>query len=151
MQHPEMQGLDTGISAILDFCLTFLFKVDTYCAGTTPAQDTHAGACCCVLPGHGCLVCGQGLMCLQRQKEKAAHGDQFFFSFYVYFWERKTEHEQSKGRETGRHRIQSRVLALGCQHRARCRARTHTLWDRDLSRSQRLNRLSHPGALQFFW
>ena len=35
---------------------------------------------------------------------------------------------------------------LSCQHRARRRARTHGPQDHDLSRSQKLNRLSHPGA-----
>ena len=33
-----------------------------------------------------------------------------------------------------------------CQHRAWCRARTHELWDHDLSQSRTLNRLSHPGT-----
>ena len=36
--------------------------------------------------------------------------------------------------------------ALSCQHRARHGAQTHEPRDRDLSRSQTLNRLSHPGA-----
>ena len=49
-------------------------------------------------------------------------------------------------RERGRHRIWSRLQVPSCQHRARCRARTHTLWDHDLSRSRIPNRLSHPGA-----
>ena len=49
-------------------------------------------------------------------------------------------------REGERHRIQSRLQALSCQHRARCGARTHRLWDHDLSQSRTPNRLSHPGA-----
>ena len=49
-------------------------------------------------------------------------------------------------RERGRHRIQSRFQALSCQHRAQCGARTHGPWDHDLSWSQKVNRLSHPGA-----
>ena len=60
--------------------------------------------------------------------------------------ERETEHEQGRGRERGRHRIPSRLQALSCQHRARRGARTHGPRDHDLSRSQTLNRLSHPGA-----
>ena len=50
------------------------------------------------------------------------------------------------GREKGRHRIQSRLQALSCQHRARHGAPTHRPWDHDLSRSLRLTQLSHPGA-----
>ena len=49
-------------------------------------------------------------------------------------------------REGGRHRIQSRLLVPSCQRRARCRARTREVWDRDLSRSHTLHRLSHPGT-----
>ena len=60
----------------------------------------------------------------------------FFLIFltFVYFWER------------GGHRIQSRLQALGCQHRAGRGARTHQQRDHDLSRSQTLNRLNHPGT-----
>ena len=67
---------------------------------------------------------------------------------FIYFWERQREHEQGRGRvrERGRHRIWSRLLALSCQHRARCGAWTHELWDHDLSQSQMLNQLSHPGT-----
>ena len=59
---------------------------------------------------------------------------------------RETEHEQGRGRERGRHRIRSRLQAPNCQHRARCRAQTHELWDHDLSWSQTPNWLSHPGS-----
>uniref|UniRef100_A0ABI7ZXC6 Prefoldin subunit 1 n=1 Tax=Felis catus TaxID=9685 RepID=A0ABI7ZXC6_FELCA len=38
---------------------------------------------------------------------------------------RETEHEQGRSRERGRHRIQNRLQALSCQHRARRGARTH--------------------------
>ena len=48
--------------------------------------------------------------------------------------------------ERGRHRIRSRFQALSCQHRARHGAQTHEPWDHDLSRSRKLNRLSHPGT-----
>ena len=39
--------------------------------------------------------------------------------------QRETEHEQGRGRERGRHRIQSRLRAPSCQHRAPRGARTH--------------------------
>ena len=63
----------------------------------------------------------------------------FFFLVFIYFWEREgeTEYEQRSGIERGRHRIQSKLQALSCQHRDRCGARTHRPRDRDLS---------HPGA-----
>ena len=72
----------------------------------------------------------------------------FLFLMCIYFWERahKRECERGRGRERGRHRIGSRLQALSCQHRARCRAHTHKPWDHDLSRSQMLNWLSHPGT-----
>ena len=60
--------------------------------------------------------------------------------------ERDTECEWGRGRERGRHRIWSGLQAQSCQHRAWCGAWTHKLWDRDLSWSQMLNWLSHPGA-----
>ena len=50
------------------------------------------------------------------------------------------------GGERERHRIGTRLQALNCQHRARRGARTHELWDDDLSQSRALNWLSHPGA-----
>ena len=65
-----------------------------------------------------------------------------FFNVYLFLRQCK----QGRGRERGRHRIQSKLQALNCQHRAWHGAWTHELWDHDLSRSQTLNRLSHPGA-----
>ena len=72
---------------------------------------------------------------------------------FIYFWERerKTEHEQGRGRERRRHRIWSRLQALSCQPRARCRARTHKLWDPELSWGQTLNWLSQIGVPIFFF
>ena len=71
----------------------------------------------------------------------------FFFFFNVYFiFETETEHERGRVRERRRHRIWDRLQALSCRYRARCRAWTHGPRDHDLSRSQTLNRLSHPGA-----
>ena len=40
----------------------------------------------------------------------------------------------------------SRLQAPSCQHRARCGVWTHKPWDHDLSQSQTLSQLSHPGA-----
>ena len=73
----------------------------------------------------------------------------FFFLMFLFIFETEREHEQGRGRERGRHRIQSRLQALSCQHRVWCGARTHESWDYDLSRSQMLNQLSHPGTPQF--
>ena len=58
-----------------------------------------------------------------------------------------------RDREKGRHRIQSRLQALSCQHITWCRARTHEWWEHDLNQSRMLNQLSHPGASMFvyFW
>ena len=63
---------------------------------------------------------------------------------------RETEHEQGRGRERGRHTVGSRLQAPSCPHRARRGARIHEPWDRDLSQSRTLNRLSHPGAPSLF-
>ena len=70
------------------------------------------------------------------------------FFLNVYFWVR----EREGGGGVGRHRIWSRLQAPRHQHRVWLRARTPEPRDHDLSRSQMLNRLSHPGAplLLFF-
>ena len=65
---------------------------------------------------------------------------------FIYYWETETENEHGRGRERGRHRIQSRLQASSCQHRAQRRAQTHKLRDHDLSWSWTLNRPSHPGS-----
>ena len=70
----------------------------------------------------------------------------FLFDVYLFLRHRETEHEWRRVRETGRHRIWNRLQAPSYQHRARCGARTHGVWDHDLSRSRSRNRLSHPGA-----
>ena len=67
-----------------------------------------------------------------------------FVFFFLFFWESMSG--VVGGRETGRHRMGSRLQAPSCQHRARRRAQTHGPRDRDLSRSRMLNRLNHPGA-----
>ena len=65
---------------------------------------------------------------------------------FIYFWERGRESKQERSRDRGRHRIQSRLQVPSCQHRARRGAWTHQPWDHDLSWSQTLNWLSHPGT-----
>ena len=77
----------------------------------------------------------------------------FNVCLFIYLFilrQRETEHEQGRDRERGKHRIKSRLQALSCQHRAWCRARTHKLWDCDLSQSWTLNQLSHPRAPLMF-
>ena len=74
-----------------------------------------------------------------------------FLIVLMFIFERETgegraECEQGRGRERVRHRIRSRLQALSCQLGAQHGAQTHELWDRDLSQSQTLNRLGHPGA-----
>ena len=72
---------------------------------------------------------------------------------YVYLFlrerERGKECKQGRSRERRRHRIRNRLQAPSCQHRAGCGARTDKPRDHDLSWSQTLNRLSHPGAPEF--
>ena len=69
---------------------------------------------------------------------------------FLYFWYRERERERESmsrgGAERGQHRIQSRLQALSCQHRAQRGAQTHKPWDHDLSQSLMLNQLSHPGT-----
>ena len=75
----------------------------------------------------------------------------FFFNVYLFLRRRETEHEQGRARERGRHRTQSRLQAPSCQHRARCGAQTHELWDHELSRSWALNRATQaPHAFLVF-
>ena len=70
----------------------------------------------------------------------------FIFSNVYSFFERQSECGSGAGAEREGDRIQSSLQALSCQHRAWCEAWIHELWDHDLSWSQMLNRLSHPGA-----
>ena len=65
---------------------------------------------------------------------------------FIYFWERERESVSGGEVERGRHRIWCRLQALSCQHIAWCGTRTHRPPDHDLSRSQMLNWLSHPGT-----
>ena len=68
------------------------------------------------------------------------------FIFFKRSRERESEHESGRDGERRRHRIWSRLQALSCQHRARRGAQTHEPQDHDLSWSQTLNWLSHPGC-----
>ena len=65
------------------------------------------------------------------------------FNVYSFLRDRDRARSGEGHREKGRHRLQT----LSCQHRTWCRARTQELRDHDLSQSQVLNLLSHPGAL----
>jgi len=79
---------------------------------------------------------------------------------FLFIFERERERERhnyepGRGRETGRHRIQSRLRAPSCQHRAWCRVWTPEPQDHDLSQTWMPNHLSHPGTpgaliLKFF-
>ena len=61
----------------------------------------------------------------------------------LYFWER----EKARAGEGQREReTEDPKRAKHWQQRAPGEARTHRSWDRDLSRSRRLNRPSHPGG-----
>ena len=61
---------------------------------------------------------------------------------FIYFWERQRQNVSGLGQR----QREAQLQAPSCQHRARRGARTHELVDHDLSGSQTLNRLSHPGA-----
>ena len=81
-----------------------------------------------------------------------SHSFSLFFKFlkiFIYFWEKDIQREWGRDRERGRHGIRSRLQALSCQHRAWHGARTHELWDHDLSRSWTLNQLTNLGAPSF--
>ena len=73
-----------------------------------------------------------------------------FKTFLMFIWETERQRQrQSTSKEGQREReTQNPKQAPGssCQHRARHGARSHKPWDHDLSWSQTLNRLSHPGA-----
>ena len=91
----------------------------------------------------------------------------FIIIYFFNIWDRVAEHEQGAGqrererererqtdrdrdRETWKHRIWKRLQALSCQHRARCRVRTHKLQHHDRSQSRMLNQLSYPGTPDSF-
>ena len=72
------------------------------------------------------------------------------FLMFIFERERERESEREGGRERGIHRVWSRLQALSCPHRAQCGDGTQELWNHDLSQIWKLNRLSHPGAPNFF-
>ena len=80
----------------------------------------------------------------------------FYFILFILFFKCLLLKERDRmcmgegQRERGRHKIQSRVQALSCQHRAQHGSWTHELWDHDLSWGQTLNRLSHPGVPELY-
>ena len=65
----------------------------------------------------------------------------FFFLMFIYLWDRGGHREGQRQKET-----EDLKQAPCWQCRVVCRARTHELWDHDLSWSGMLNRLNHPGA-----
>ena len=74
----------------------------------------------------------------------------FFWCLFMFERQRETEHEWGRGIERGRHRIWSRLQAPSRQHRARRGARTHELWDRDLSDVGRLTNWATQAPLHSF-
>ena len=84
--------------------------------------------------------------CVGQSVERLA----LFFLMFTYIWDRERQcvsRGRNRERDRDKDRIWSKLQALSCQHRARCGARTHEPWDHDLSWSQTLHRLSHPGTL----
>ena len=68
---------------------------------------------------------------------------------FIFIFERERERQGMSERGSERKRKTQnlkRLQALSCQHQAQRGARTHMLWDHDLSRSWLLSWLSHPGA-----
>ena len=68
------------------------------------------------------------------------------FLMFTYFWDRERQSVSRGGAEREGDRIRSRLQAPSCQHRAWRGAQTHGPRDHDLSWSQPLNRMSHPGT-----
>ena len=76
----------------------------------------------------------------------------FYFFTFIYFWEIERDRAQVEEGQRGRrrHRIQSKLQALSCQHRARRGAGTHELWGHDLSWRQTLNPTEPPRCPYLF-
>ena len=68
----------------------------------------------------------------------------YLFSVYLLLRETETECKWVRRRESGRHRVQSRPLAPSHQHRARCGALTHDLWDHDPSKRKLDAQMTEP-------
>ena len=88
----------------------------------------------------------ENVYCFQFKSKVYTMSSFKFFLMFLFIFETETEHEWGRGRERGRHRIGSRLQAVSHQPRAWRGAPTHGPQDHDLSWSQTLNRLSHPGA-----
>ena len=88
---------------------------------------------------------------LKKLKNRSCLTLFFFLQMFIFERERERQAECQclRGTERGSHRIQSRLQALSCQHRARCQAQTHKQWYHDLSQSRTLNQLRHPGTSMF--
>ena len=86
---------------------------------------------------------------LKRKAKKANRYLKFFFNIYLFLIEKEWDRVWVEwGRERDGDTESEAGLRLSCQHRAWCRAWTHTPWDHDLSPSQKLHWLHHPGVLQ---
>ena len=68
------------------------------------------------------------------------------FYVYLFFRERQSTSKGQAEGERGKDRLQSRLQALSCQHRAWCGAQTHKMQGHGLSRSRTPNLLSRSGA-----
>ena len=63
----------------------------------------------------------------------------------MFIFERDRDKVQvGEGRERRRYRIQSRLQALSCQHRAQCRAGTHELMNCDITTSAEVRASPEP-------
>ena len=75
------------------------------------------------------------------------------FNVYLVLRERKTQHEQGRGRERRRHRIWSRLQALSCQHRAPWGTWTHEpvrSWPEPKPRVRHLSDWATPGMGSYY-
>ena len=72
------------------------------------------------------------------------------FNLYLFLRERERQSSSRGGAEKEGDRIQSRLQAPSCQHRAWHGAWTRELQDHDLSWSRTLNPLNHPGTPNVF-
>ena len=127
--------------------------VDTVCLSLLRASPSwerlpRAGLLC---KNQACLLHWDSRLTFQSESMFTWRG--FFCCFFFGFFlrERERESEQGRGRERWRHRIQSRLQALGCQHRPWCGAWTHEPRDHDLSWNLMLNWLSHSGTPHAGW
>ena len=130
MPSPSSPGLTkNGLALTLSSCSGCV--IGPWTVGVTPAPSVPAR------PPFRTCSCGdtESLLPVRQPGSGTQHAllrepvCSLWVLFNVYLFlretDRKTELEQGRGREWGRHRIRSRLQALSCQHRTRCRARTH--------------------------